>query len=72
MFPDVPPGVYAVSVLHDEDGDRELDTNLFGMPTEGWAVSRNLGPSGLSAPSFEDARFRVAAGPHRIRLRLRT
>lgn len=55
VFSALPPGTYAVAVLHDEDGDGALDTNVLGIPTEGVGASnnaRNLGP-----PSFEDAAF---------------
>lgn len=36
----LPPGNYAVAVLHDEDGDRKLDTVL-GVPSEGFGFSNN-------------------------------
>jgi uncharacterized protein (DUF2141 family) len=69
-FAGLPPGRYAVSVLHDEDGDRAMATNLIGMPREGYGVSRDavrrLGP-----PRFDDAAFALASGGaevHKIRL----
>lgn len=34
------PGAYAVSVFHDENANRKLDT-LLGVPREGFAFSRN-------------------------------
>jgi uncharacterized protein (DUF2141 family) len=55
---EVPYGTYAISAMHDENDDNELETNWVGMPTEGIGVSNdaegNMGP-----PSFEDASFRV-------------
>lgn len=57
-FDNVDPGTYAVSVGHDMNGNRRVDTNVFGIPTEGWAVSRNVVPT-LRAPRFEDAAFQV-------------
>lgn len=33
-FRDVPPGKYAVSVGHDANGNRKVDTNFLGIPTE--------------------------------------
>ena len=39
-FDDVPAGPFAVSVFHDEDGDRELDTGVFGIPSEPYGFSR--------------------------------
>lgn len=57
---DLTPGSYAVSVIHDENGNRKLDKNFMGIPTEGVGFSRNphmtFGP-----PSFEKARFELSA-----------
>ena len=56
---DVPPGAYALSVIHDENGNGRLDTRL-GIPREGFAFSNNpriwFGP-----PSFNAARFTLPA-----------
>jgi len=38
-FADLPYGEYAVSVLHDEDGDGRMATGLFGAPREGFGFS---------------------------------
>lgn len=59
---EVPPtGQYAVSVFHDENGNRELDTNFIGIPKEGVGVSNgakgNFGP-----PKFRDAKFSPGPG----------
>ena len=52
------PGAYAAQVMHDENGNGELDTNLVGMPREPWGMSNgargNFGP-----PSFDDMRFEL-------------
>ncbi|HWT12972.1 MAG TPA: DUF2141 domain-containing protein [Allosphingosinicella sp.] len=59
----VAPGVYALAVIHDENGNGRLDRFL-AIPREGFAFSRNprirMGP-----PRFEEARFEVAEGPVR-------
>ncbi len=59
-YTDVPEGTYAVSIGHDLNGNRRVDTNFIGMPTEQWGVSNNARPS-LRAPRFDEARFKVAA-----------
>jgi uncharacterized protein (DUF2141 family) len=70
-FTDLAPGTYAVSVMHDEDGDGELDTNLLGIPSEGYGASNNQLPS-MSAPTFEAARITVVAGePKKISVQLK-
>ncbi len=59
-FSDVAPGNYAVSIGHDRNGNRKVDTNFVGLPTEQWGVSRNARPS-LRAPRFNEAVFTVPA-----------
>lgn len=52
---EMPEGAYALSIIHDENGNGRLDTRLF-IPREGFAFSNNprimFGP-----PSFWAARF---------------
>lgn len=55
-FADIPPGIYAMVVIHDENMNGKLDTNLMGVPTEGYGFS-NKAKALLSAPSFSDASF---------------
>jgi uncharacterized protein (DUF2141 family) len=57
---DVAPGLHAVSVLHDENGNGRLDTNFFGIPTEGGGVSNNPKPR-MGPPHFSDAAIQVPA-----------
>jgi uncharacterized protein (DUF2141 family) len=56
VLPNLPDGIYAVVVLHDENENRKLDRNWYGAPKEQWGMSNN--PSvHMSAPSFDQARF---------------
>ena len=55
-FADLAPGTYAVSTLHDENGNGRMDTGAFGIPKEGWAVSNNV-VTHAHAPSYENASF---------------
>ncbi len=53
---DLPPNTYAIAVMHDEDGDKKLKTNLVGIPQEGFGFSNN--PKVLiGAPAFSRAEF---------------
>ena len=49
-FSDLKPGTYAAKIFHDVDGDGQMDTNPFGMPTEPYAFTNNargnMGPAG--------------------------
>jgi uncharacterized protein (DUF2141 family) len=55
-FEDIPPGVYALVVIHDENSNGKLDTNWLGIPTEGYGFSNDargrLGPPKFPAASF--------------------
>jgi uncharacterized protein (DUF2141 family) len=55
-FQDIPPGTYAMAVVHDENMNGKLDTNWLGVPTEGYGFSNDargvLGPPPFSEASF--------------------
>jgi uncharacterized protein (DUF2141 family) len=56
-FEDIPPGTYAMAVIHDENMNGKLDTDWLGIPTEGYGFSNQAeGASGV--PSFSGASFR--------------
>ena len=55
-FLDIPPGTYALVVVHDENMNSKLDTNWLGVPTEGYGFS-NDAKGFLSPPSFPAADF---------------
>lgn len=52
----LPPGTYAVQVMHDENGNGELDDNLVGMPTEPWGFSNNA-MGNFGPPGWQDVKF---------------
>lgn len=60
-FNDLPKGEYAVALYHDANSDGKCNTNLLGIPKEGYAFSRNFRPK-LAAPKFEDAKFKQENG----------
>jgi uncharacterized protein (DUF2141 family) len=55
---DLPRGVYAVSVFHDENMNGQLDKNVFGIPKEGYGASNNPKKS-MGPPTFADAKFQL-------------
>lgn len=55
-FEDIPPGTYALAVIHDENMNGELDTNVLGIPKEGYGFS-NDARALFGAPSFSEASF---------------
>lgn len=58
-FASVPAGRYALMVIHDENGNGRLDTNLVGMPVEGHGFSNN--PAVMRRPTFDEAAFDITA-----------
>ena len=60
VLKDVPPGDYAVVVLHDENGNKQMDYDSSGRPTEGWALTR-FDASQMRYPTFDDAKVTVGA-----------
>jgi uncharacterized protein (DUF2141 family) len=62
VFENVVPGRYALSFIHDENDNKKLDTNLIGIPKEGFGYSKDaMGRFG--PPKFDDAVLTVPAGP---------
>ena len=59
VFSDLADGQYAVKVFHDENNNHSLDTNMLGVPSEGYGFSNTAGQFGPA--SFKDAAFAVAA-----------
>jgi uncharacterized protein (DUF2141 family) len=55
-FEDIPPGTYAIAVIHDENMNGKLDTNMFGLPTEGYGFSKDA-TAMLGVPAFSAASF---------------
>ena len=62
---DLPPGDYAVVVLHDENANKKLDTNFIGVPKEGYGVTNNPKPT-LRAATFKEARMTLPAEGKRV------
>jgi len=56
-FKDLKPGAYAVMITHDENGNGKLDTNVMGMPLEGYGFSNN--PQVMRKPTWDEARFEI-------------
>jgi uncharacterized protein (DUF2141 family) len=66
-FEGIPRGRYGVAVFHDENRNGKVDTNLVGMPAEGFGFSLK---TPLRKPSFGEISFDVqpsAYAPTRLR-----
>lgn len=69
-FSDVPPGTYAIAVIHDENMNGELDTNWFGVPVEGYGFS-NATIDEFGAPAFSAASLSYDGKKRDMTIRLR-
>ena len=69
VFADLPAGVYAVSVFHDENMNEKLDKNFVGVPKEGYGASNNpkkkMGP-----PNFDETRFQLGVADQSVEIKL--
>ena len=65
----LPVGTWAVSAVHDENGNARLDT-LAGIPREGVGFSRNP-RLGMGAPRFDSAAFHHGTDGSTQTIRLR-
>jgi len=52
----VPPGAYAISLLHDLNGDGKMSYSFIGIPKDGFSSSPDGGPY-LRKPTFSGAIF---------------
>lgn len=60
VFENLKAGEYALSVIHDENENGELDKNGLGIPKEGFGFSNNkMGAFG--PPSFDEAHIELPA-----------
>uniref|UniRef100_UPI0035C9E695 DUF2141 domain-containing protein n=1 Tax=uncultured Sphingomonas sp. TaxID=158754 RepID=UPI0035C9E695 len=67
-FDGLPRGEYAIAVIHDENGNKKLDT-FAGIPREGFGFSRNP-PVTFGPPRFAAARFTLASDADRQQVRM--
>jgi len=70
-FEGLPAASYALSVMHDEDGDGELDKNFLGAPAEGWGTSNDAPPRTFGPPSWDDAKIDFDGTTFSQRIRIR-
>jgi len=68
IFKNIPFGTYAVSVLHDENNNKKMDTNWIGIPNEGYGASMNP-KSSFGPPSFDDAAFKLDSSMKKIMIK---
>lgn len=58
IFKNLAAGEYAVSFIHDENNNKKMDTNFFGIPKEKYGCSNNA-RGFMAPPKYVDAKFRL-------------
>ena len=59
IFTQLPPGRYAIIVMHDENDNGNLDKDGMGVPTEGYGFGNNA-QGFLNLPTFDAAAITIA------------
>ena len=68
-FDNLPFGTYGIACHHDENGNGKMDTNLLGIPKEGYGISNNA-LNRFSKPQFEAAKFAFNEAAHSINIKM--
>jgi uncharacterized protein (DUF2141 family) len=68
-FENLPHGEYAVSVYHDENSNKKMDTNFFGIPKEGVGNSNNA-KGHFGPPKYSDAKFNFNGDKQTITIKI--
>ena len=70
-FTDLPDGIYAIAILHDENDDARMNKNMLGIPKEGFGFSNNasapFGPPPFSKASFQHIAAKLSSITIKIR-----
>jgi len=57
-FVGIPKGEYGISAFQDENSNGKLDKNIFGIPSEDYACSKDA-KGFMGPPKYEDAKFNI-------------
>jgi len=66
----LPYGEYAVKVYHDENSNNELDTMMFGIPSEDYGFSNDAKGS-FGPPEYKDAAFMLNSPEKKITINIK-
>ena len=67
-FENVKSGTYAILLFHDKNGNKQMDFEPNGMPTEPYGVSNNV--MSMGPPLWSDAKFEVNNKPVELEIRM--
>ncbi|WNC69822.1 DUF2141 domain-containing protein [Thalassotalea nanhaiensis] len=64
-FNNLSKGEYALRYFHDQNSNGKLETNLFGMPVEGYGFSNNAKPN-FGPVSYSEIKFIVSEDDSKV------
>lgn len=67
-IPNVAPGEYALSVMHDANDDKRMNMSPQFIPLEGWAMSN--GDALMGPPTFDQVKVSVPAAGSTVRAKV--
>lgn len=67
-FSKLPPGQYAISIYHDKNSNKKLDTNILGIPIEDYGFSNNA-KGKFGPPQFKQCMLNLT-GDKKITIKL--
>jgi uncharacterized protein (DUF2141 family) len=59
VFKNLPAGTYAISAIHDENGNHKFDMNLFGIPKEAYGNTNGIRGGIGGAPKYDQVKITV-------------
>jgi len=65
----IPPGTYAITLLHDLDNNQKMTFNLFGIPKDGYSSTPDGGPR-FSKPKYKSSLFQHSSKPTDLNLKM--
>ncbi len=65
----LPPGNYAIAVVHDENSNDVMDRNWIGLPAEPYGISNNATGT-FGPPKYDDAKFTVTGKRDTIKIEM--
>ncbi len=64
-FNNIASGEYALRFFHDENDNGKMETNLLGIPTEGYGFSNNAKPN-FGPVAYKEIKFIVSADSTKV------
>ncbi len=62
VFENLRAGEYAISIIHDENNNKDLDRNRLGLPKEGYGFGNNA-KSRFGPPKYDEVKILIKDQP---------